>query len=36
MFNDVIRAYQKYFVETWNIQNKVLYSLAQIPNKFCL
>ena len=39
IFNDAIRAYRKYFrkvVETWNMQNKLLYSLAQTAHKYCL
>ena len=39
IFNNVIRAYRKYFqkvVETWNMQNKVLYSLAQTAHKYYL
>ena len=36
--NDVIYAYRKYFrkvVETWNMQNKIIYSLAQTAHKYC-
>ena len=39
IFNNAIRAYRKYFqkvVETWNMQNKLLYSLAQTTHKYYL
>ena len=39
IFNDAIRAYTKNFrkvVETWNRQNKVVYSQAQTAHKYSL